>query len=144
MAVLAEAISVVIRVDALFRAFGDWNASERAVPNNSHCADGEIARVGFMTPVDVTAYVGSLATRGLVYLDNGTAIDLVVVDQQRGPMAPCEWVEFGQINLDGDLAKRVSACRLRGSSVKQIVTPDGWRFEKSLSASFGFVPNGQE
>jgi hypothetical protein len=144
MAVLAEVISVVIRTDALLRAFGDWDSFTETVPNNSLCTDGELARVGFMTPGDVKAYVESLAARGLVYLDNGTARDLVVVDQQRGPAAPCEWVEFGQVNLDGDPAKRVSACRLRGSTAKQIVTPDGWHFEKSLSASFGFVPNGQE
>jgi hypothetical protein len=66
---------------------------------------------------------------------------IIVVDQQRGPVAECDWVEFGQISLGGDPQKRVSACRLKGSTQSVIVTPDGWTFEQSLSSSFGFVPN---
>jgi hypothetical protein len=142
MAVLAEGISVVIRCDRLLAAFGnDWEAFKAFVPNGRLCAEDELARVGFMSPADVKAFVDRLAARGLTYIANGVAQDLVVVDQLRGPMVRCDWIHFGQISLDGDPKKRVAACRLNGSTQSVVVTPEGWTFEQSLSSSFGFVPD---
>ena len=142
MAVLVEAISVVIRYDRLLEAFGnDWEAFKRIVPNKTLCADNELARVGFMAPDDVRAFVETLQRRALTYLVDGAAQDLIVVDQLRGPVAACDWVDFGQINIEGDPRKRVAACRLTESTQSVVVTPEGWTFEKSLSSSFGFVPN---
>ncbi len=144
MAVLVEAISVVIRADALLPAFDDdWEAFQRTVPNSTLCADGELVRVGFMAPDDAEGYVKQMERRGLVYSEGGAAKHLVVVEQQRGPLVRCDWVEFGHIDLDGDPKRRVAACRLTGSKVTRVVTPDGWTFEESLSATFGFVPTGQ-
>lgn len=144
MAVLVEAISVVIRCDRLLTEFdNDWDAFKDTVPNRTLCADNEVVRVGFMSPTDVENYVSSLAKRGLKYIVDGTAQDLIVVDQQRGPAAPCEWIEFGHVNLDKESKKRVAACRLVGSTGSVVVAPEGWIFGESLSASFGFVPNGQ-
>ena len=68
----------------------------------------------------------------------------MVVDQMRGPLVSCDWIEFGHLNLDNDPAKRVAACRKSGSFLKQIVTPEAWTFGSSLSSSFGFVPSGKE
>lgn len=144
MAVLAEGISVVIRCDRLLAAFeGDWDSFKAIVPNTTLCADNELVRVGFMVPADVKDFVDRLAGRGLIYFANGAAQDLVVVDQMRGPMARCDWIEFGQINLGGDPTQRVAACRLVGSTQSVVIMPEGWVFEESLSASFGFVPNEQ-
>ena len=115
MAVLIEAISVVIRADALLAAYkDDWDAFKHTVPNRTMCADGELVRVGFMSPEDVEGYVRKLSEAGLIYLDHGAAKDLVVVDQMRGPLVPCEWIEFGHVNLDNDPSKRVAVCSLRG------------------------------
>src|SRR5262245_3674984 len=136
MAVLIEAISVVIRADALLPAFGsDWECFKQTVPNGTLCADGELARVGFMTPEDAEHYVKKLEVKGLRYLENGQAKNIIVVDQLRGPTASCDWVEFGHISLDDDTRKRVAACRLKGSTSNRLVTPDGWQFETSLSCS---------
>jgi hypothetical protein len=60
------------------------------------------------------------------------------VDQLRGPTTPCEWVEFGHVELDGN---RVSCCRHVGSTINVITTPDDWSFHGSLTASYGFVPS---
>jgi hypothetical protein len=146
VAVLIEGISVVVRADRLLEAWHqDWDAFVQSVPNQTLCADGELARVGFMTPEDAKLYVDTLLARGLTYLDaGGAARDVIVVDQQRGPAAPCEWVEFGHVNLGGDRRRRVAACQLAGSTSRQVCSPDGWTFEKSLSASYGFVPTGEE
>jgi hypothetical protein len=77
----------------------------------------------------------------LTYLQDQQAVDIAVVDQIRGPLVRCDWIEFGHISLDGDAEKRVAACRLRGSTSSQLFTPEGWVFQSSLSASYGFSPN---
>lgn len=142
MAVLVEGISVIIRCDRLLAAFGgDWEAVKSIVPNKTLCADNELVRVGFMVPADVKDFIARLAGHGLAYLADGAAQDLVVVDQMRGPLARCGWIEFGQVNLGGDPKERVAASRLVGSTQMVVITPEGWTFEKSLSSSFGFVPN---
>jgi hypothetical protein len=51
MAVLVEAISVVVRHDAIDKRFlGGWQGFLDQVPNNTFCGDGFFARVGFMNP----------------------------------------------------------------------------------------------
>ncbi len=143
MAVLIEAISVVIRADVLTEKIpGGWDEFKRLVPNKTLCADNEIVRVGFMVPQDVEAFVDRLETMGLKYLRNGKAVDIAVVDQVRGPTAKCEWLEFGRVNIV-DSETEVSTCRLVGSKSSEVVTPPGWIFEKSLSSTFGFVPTDQ-
>lgn len=141
MAVLIEAISVVVRADALLSKFhGGWDAFKERIPNQTLCADNEIARVGFMSPSDVESFVRLLERSGLTYLEDGQAIDLVVADQLHGLSSPCAWAEFGHVNLGNDPKQRIAACRFAGSPNMQVVTPPGWTFESSLSRSFGFAP----
>jgi hypothetical protein len=92
-----------------------------------------------MTPQDVQAFVTQLQQSGLVFLRDGNPMDLAVVDQRQGPMRPCNWLEFGHVNIDP--VNKVAACRLTGSQTMELATPNGWRYEGSLSASHGFVPN---
>ena len=139
MAVIVEATSVILRIDRIRETYpGGWEAFAHDSPNTTLCADDEIVRIGFMTPVDVEAFLGKLAQRGFVYARDGKAVDLVVVDQIHGLLMECDWLEFGRIDFDGN---RVAACRLKGSQIPSLYTPDGWKFETSLSASYGFVPN---
>jgi hypothetical protein len=142
MAVLIEAISVVILRASLMRAFeGNWEEFAQAVPNDTMCSDDELVRVGFMTPHDVEHYVRQLQAKGLSYLEREQAIDVVVVDQMRGPMARCKWAEFGHVALDHDEKRRIAVCRLQGSNSSSVATPNGWSFGSSLSASYSFVPS---
>ena len=46
-----------------------WIGFKDHVPNQTLCADNELARVGFMTPEDVKNFVGALECAGLVYRD---------------------------------------------------------------------------
>jgi len=140
MAVLIEAISVVIRADALLKSFnGDWESFKAIVPNQTMCADNEIVRVGFMTPDDVESFIKKLEKYGLIFLRDDQSVDIAVVDQLRGPSKKCEWLEFGNVNMS-KYGQKVAACRLVGSEVMQVVTPQDWVYEKSLSSSYGFVP----
>lgn len=141
MAVLMEAISVVIRVETIQGKFpGGMSAFLAVVPNKTYCSDGELARVSFMVPQDVGAFVDRLESSGLRFLRAGSAADLAVVDQRSGPTTPCAWLEFGHVNLSAG-GNRVAASRLKGSRSKQIATPPDWTYENSLSASHTFVAN---
>jgi hypothetical protein len=141
MAVLVEGISVIIRNEAILKKYsGGWNAFLAIVPNRTLCSDSELTRVGFMTPQDVGIFIKRLQQSGLEFLCSGNAIDLVVIDQLHGPTTPCDWIEFGHINMS-EHNHTVAACRLVGSQSKQIFKPNGWQYEGSLSASHGFVLN---
>jgi hypothetical protein len=143
MAVLVEAISVVIRAEAIIKHYpGGWTAFEANPPNETLCADGELVRLGFMVPADVKAFVDGLAAYGIKYLVDGKAADLVVVDQRSGFAAPCDWADFTHGPVDADPTKRVAACILVGSKVQELVTPDGWQYNESLSSKHGFVESG--
>lgn len=85
---------------------------------------------------DVGAFVTKLQQGGLEFLRSGKAMDLAVLDQLRGPTTPCDWLEFGYINMS-PTDNKVAACRLVGSQTMELVTPNGWKYEGSLSASQG-------
>jgi hypothetical protein len=144
MAVLAEGISVIVRADSIEAKFaGGWDAFMGWVQNSTLCADSEVARVGFMSPDDTKSFIDELEERGLQYLESGHAIDIVVSDQQRGLAAPCNWAEFGRIPWEGDDTRMVPAVRLLGSQVLELMTPDGWTYEESLSHRFASAETGR-
>ena len=155
MAVLVEAVSVIVRRDAIDRAYeGGWNAFVSAVPNATLCSDGEIARVGFTSTDEVESFVRLLEYRGLTFRQGGQAKDIAIVDQHRGPTTRCEWLDFGRIDYGAD-GRKVSACwlsegpriaagiHMRGASMP-LATPSGWTFQGSLSDRFTFVPAANE
>jgi hypothetical protein len=141
MAVLCEAISVVIKAERAIEVFGSFEAFKDIVPNQTLCADNEIIRVGFMVPDDVQGFVGRLEHRGLEYIRNGMALDMVVIDQFKGPAALCDWIEFGQVEIRGN---KVAGARHKESQSKKLVSPEGWVFEGSMSHTARFVPTGAE
>lgn len=137
MAVLNEALSVVVRVEAIQRVFGDWAAFEATVPNNTLCYDDDLIRIGFMAEVDQKAYAEVLASHGLIHSTEDAAGDFVLVDQLRGAMSPCSWLDVVQVDIGTDC--RVSAAMLRGSTSDMLSCPKGWTYARSLSSRYGYV-----
>jgi hypothetical protein len=141
MPVLIEAISVVCRIDSIEQKFNDgWDAFARLIPNQTLTRDNELVRVGFMSPDDVKAFVDQLQAHGLQFLVDDQAVDIAVVDQVQGFMSICAWLEFANIDLN-DAGQRIAVVRFAGTSSEEVAIPAGWVFERSLSSSFGFVPN---
>src|SRR6266853_2559098 len=131
MAVLVEGISAIIRVQAIHERFpGGWKAFVSKVPNQTLCSDNELARVGFMTPDDCKGFVDHLESVGIIFQQDGHAQDVVVADQMRGFTVPCDWAEFGQIELQP--GQTVSAVRIKGATEWQLFCPEGWKYEGSL------------
>jgi hypothetical protein len=151
MAVLIEAISVIVRRNAIDRRFnGGWKVFVSRVPNKTLCTDGLLARVGFMDPNAVGRFVGDLRAGGLEFIRSQRCADIVVIDQQRGPTMPCDWIQFARIPF-GHAGGKVSAAWLFegprvGAGIHfpglefDLATPAGWEFEGSLSEQFHFVP----
>jgi len=138
MAVLIEAVSVVVKVAALDQQFaGGWEAFKDLIPRGTSCVDGQLIRLGFMRPADAESFVDALRQNGLIYLRDGQAVDVVIVDQQHGPTAPCDWIEFGTVTVRG---ATVAACRMIGDDTRMLFTPDGWTFEGSVSQTSAYVP----
>jgi hypothetical protein len=120
MAVLADAIYVIIRVDSIEAKFPcGWDAFTGWVQNSTLCVDREVARVGFMSPDDTTSFIDELEERGLQYLESGHAIDIVLTDQRRGFAASCNWAEFAAFR---GTAMILVWFRRSGSSVRKFLT----------------------
>ena len=143
MAVLIEAISVIVRLEAVAQRYPGGTAKFiSASPNRTLCADSELARIGFMHPDDVGAFVRGLEKLGLVFVNQqNIAVDIAVVDQRQGLTAPCPWLELFQTQLPG--GGTVTAVRLAGSQDKMLSCPAGWQYERSLSAQFKYYPGRQ-
>ena len=129
MAVLVEAISVIIRLDAVEDRYpGGMDAFEAEIPNQSACSDGELVRVGFMVPEDVEGYIRLLSEKGLRYLIDGVAQDLVVVDQQSGPAVHCDWIEAGRVSLDPEGGQMITIAQVVNSQAEGLATPPEWDY----------------
>lgn len=126
MSVLVEAISIVVRRDALERAYrGGVAAYEADCPNQTFCADEHLTRVGFMTPDDARYFVEHLEDRGLTFLDGERSVDIAVLFQGRGLMMPCDWIEHGR-HPDG-----YEMCWLAGTEPGSPAVPEGWTPDRS-------------
>lgn len=142
MPVLIEAHSIVVRCAAIHKRYpGGWDRFAWEVPNRTLCSDEEIARVGFMSPVDAQAYANHLVSRRLRYYENGAVLDLAPVFQLSGLTVPCAWLQSGRIYLDTcGQAASVACCRLSGGSSVQLATPANWKYQGSLSQTYGLLP----
>jgi hypothetical protein len=131
MAVLIEALSVVVRIFSLEAKFpGGARAYERACPNATFCRDEHITRVGFMVPADVEGFVSGLRALGLKFIKDDVAQEIVVVDQFTGPTAPCTWFAGGR-HVEG-----YSMGWLQGSAPGPLSAPAGWTPAQSRHLKF--------
>ena len=150
MAVLIEGISVVVRRDAIgAKLQGGWQAFSDLVPNGTLCTDGQLARVGFMSPDEVEEFIQSLERLGLRFLDGGTAQDISVVDMLTGPAQDTSWLEF----LCKSKERKISSCWLfegprdKGAGTylpslnMEVAVPYGWTYEGSLTEQHKFIPS---
>ena len=142
MAVLIEANSVVVRVDSILTKFrGGIEEFDTIVPNETACCDNELFRVGFMMPEGSDKFIQILIDHGLEYLVDDEAVDFVQVTQYGGLFSKCTWAEFGHINFEGKENQRIAVCRMIDSE-QDLFMPEWWKYEKSLSHTHGFIPEG--
>jgi hypothetical protein len=121
MSVLVEAITVVVRNDAVDRCIaGGVSTLAENAPNITFRTDGKLAAVGFMTPADVEVYILKLEKSGLRFVEEDGCCDICVIDQLHGPTLPCDWIEL-ESEPDG-----TKFGWLRGTSPGAMVAVKSW------------------
>src|SRR5688572_25941448 len=100
MAVLIEAISVIVRREAIQSRYqGNWPAFLNEFSNPTLCSDGEIVRVGFKSDENARTFVKHLEQHGLIFQHDGKSQDIALVDQSMNPMYPARWLECGAVKF---------------------------------------------
>ena len=151
MAVLCEALSVVIRTRSVKEKFnGGYSRFLKNIPNNTYCSDGELECIGFLSPNEIGEFIKVLENGGLTFQTNNEPLDSCVVDMLRGPTIKCDWIEFHKMSFgDGkiSIAWLFEGQRILGDGVYlttdkplNLHTPQGWEYENSLSKEHKFVP----
>jgi len=128
MSVLVEAFSVVLKHETVANRFcGGMKRFAALVPNTTFCTDQELVRVGFMSPDDVGKFIELLGTHGIRYVVDGVAQDVIVIDQQQGPLVPCNWINAFYFDIEDDPDRRVVACMLADGKERRLSVPHGWQ-----------------
>jgi len=144
MAVIIEAFSVIVRRDAIRRAFGDERALAALARNTTGCADEHLYRIGFFASEDVDWYIQNvLNPNGLVYTHGEEAVDLTVADQTYGLHAYTPWLEVGTLQVpEGE----VLAAWLAGTEPGELKTHSNWNYEgySGLKRQDGDVSSGEQ
>ena len=101
MAVLIEALNVIVKDEAFNGNPLNKDLFFQNIPSKAFCSDGLIHRVGFMDPKYVGQYIEYLERElGLTFLDNkNNAKDIVVIDMLKGPTTNCDWIGFKRDKL---------------------------------------------
>jgi hypothetical protein len=135
MAVLIEALSVIVKVSVLEARYpGGLDGFIDDCPNATFCSDDRLARVGFLDPRDVAAFLAYLGNVGLVLFDREGWRDVAVVDQLAAEQAiPCAWLAIGPCD-DGLLGARALD---PDEGPGDIWVPGGWRLDGSISRCAG-------
>jgi hypothetical protein len=122
MSILIEAISVIVRNEALASHYpGGVSGYAADCPNHTFCSDGRLARIGFLSPRDVRFFVEMLESHGLVGQHGAASIDIAIVDQNQGPDPCCLWLDFGHLP-DG-----TAYCWPAGEEAGSLAVPHGWQ-----------------
>lgn len=133
MAVVCDALSVIVRTETLERVFANGVRGYQAqVPNKTFTTDGLITRVGVMSPNDLQWYIDQLSDQGLRLFGtdeqgNSVAVDVSVVDQRNGLTIATPWLETAV--QDG-----VRIAWLAGTHPGEVHGPEGW--SKDITESF--------
>jgi len=103
MAVLVEGHTVIVRRDAIARLQkGGWTEFEKRLARLTHCYDDDIVAVMFTMPWDIDAFTKGLMRDGYVMHRDNKFIDFAYVDQIRGLMLACDWLETTTGTIDDD------------------------------------------
>jgi hypothetical protein len=134
VSVLVEALTVIVRVDAIDRCVAGGVAEfARTAPNVTYRSDGLLAAVEFLSPAEVQVFVLQLEKVGLRFVQDGKCQDIAVVDQIRGPTVPCDWLT---VDID---ARGIARASLTNGPVRTMAVYPCW--DPKFTMTFLSDPN---
>ena len=134
MSVLVEAITLVIPLEVIERCFeGGLETYRRIVPNQTLRSDKLLTAFSLTTPQDVALFIEKLESLGMVFIEEGESVDMVVVDQHTGPTTPCPWLDFAS-NDEGP-----ASCWKKGTEPGELEAYPNWSYENSLGSAFEYI-----
>jgi hypothetical protein len=134
MAVLCQAVTVVAEVETIEAKYPRGLDGFLSDSGGIRYSDGLLGAASFMSPPDVRRYVaGLIDLLGFEFVDDSRrALDVVVIDQETGPTANCDWVVTRVID---DVRWAWKA----GCDPGQLIAYAGWTID--VYQSMHFVPN---
>jgi hypothetical protein len=94
MAIALEFINLVVRKSTLETKYqGGIEQFRKDLPNRSLREDDELVRFGCMNWNDLEYFTDIIVSKGLTYLEQGTA-DFVVISSLKGALWNVDWIEF--------------------------------------------------
>ena len=138
MTILIEAISIVVRCDALERLGPDGlDHFYSSIPNQTYYSDGRLARVGFMEEEDALDFVAVMESLGLVHLEADVPADFTIVLQGETDSVPCKWLERFKVECRGNMLDVAAFVDDEGNVYLEedpgdFVAPDDWSPERGL------------
>lgn len=125
---IADALSVIVPVAVLDAKYpGGAEQYGRDCPNQTFCEDGTITRVGFMVSADMDRHIARLMVHGMVCVADDQYHEIAVVDQFRGLLRPCRWLDGAQ-HWDG-----FAMVWHRAVGPSPMAAPFGWKPSDSRS-----------
>lgn len=137
MAVIVEAYSVLIRIEAVRSSFvGGPRRFLDLVPNQTLCGDGMLCRVGFMVLEDAMFFANQLFGEGLAAATDETieSPDIALAVQTGKMVYPCTWIQLDQFEI-GSPEKVVWGASIKGAEDLPLAFPDGWTYDRYQSLS---------
>lgn len=134
MAVLIEAFSVIVRVQAIRdKYFGGVKAFMDDIPNATFCTDGSLGRVGFMSLDDAFFFSAELMKKGLDGLSGDREnTDIAYAVQDVGLIDKCSWLVVKRLSIDAH-KHEVTACSLDTDVQQGLSVPKNWSYEQYAS-----------
>ena len=134
MSVLVEALTVTVKnqtIESLIQ--GGVDAFQEYVPNATFRTDRSLSAVSFMDPQSTGNFVDALQEVGLIFVEDGNAQDIAVIDQHRGPTAQCDWLGFDKTEEGFSIAWLV------GHPQGVMAVYDNWEPNNDLSFREGHI-----
>ena len=118
MAIAMECINIIVPKAVIAAKYPGGVAQYQKDGGPTFLEDDYLTRGGTMNWYDAETVIRDLEKLGIQYLDgNGKAVEIVVVDMIKGPLTPCDWIEF-------DCGKDGPRCWLRGTEPGNLSKPD--------------------
>ena len=148
MAVLIENISIIIRKDSLDQKFpGGWKALFESYNSvwNDIFYDEKIVCISYRHAPYIKEFIEHLENNGLIFMQNGQATDIAIVDSIHGLLTPATWLEFSRIEDANEKGKiTVAICWIFKGNSKEfeihefkenssLCTPEYWNYTGSSS-----------